>query len=156
MLLRPALYIAVLHGIAACGPPQVIVSDAVAATPLVVGSPADASMAVYLTITNHGAADTLTGAESPIAKTATIHGGTDHAGMTAMAPQTVFVVPADATVSFRPGGIHLMLEGLSRIPLPGDTVLISLTFARAGRLAVAAGVTEYADLEAALDGPADR
>jgi periplasmic copper chaperone A len=40
------------------------------------------------------------------------------------------------TVTLKPGGVHLMLFGLKQQLLPGATVPVTLSFARAGQIAV--------------------
>jgi hypothetical protein len=57
-------------------------------------------------------------------------------GMGVMAPLPALVVPAHSSVTFAPGGDHLMLEGLTQRLTIGQTVVIDLHFARAGLLPV--------------------
>ncbi len=123
---------------------------------------ATGNSAAYFTITNSGpAADTLTGASSPIG-TAELHettmmgspgmsapamGSPDMSapamspaasgmdmggGMTGMQPVASVEVPAGGTVAFAPGGYHVMLTGLTKPLSAGDTFELTLTFQKAG------------------------
>ena len=106
---------------------------------------ADAPMALYLEVANGGAAaDTLLGVEVDGARAASLHATV--AGR--MRPVAVLAMPPGATAALRPGGLHLMVEGLA--PTAGDTVRATLRFARAGAVRVAAPVVAYADLERLL------
>lgn len=48
-------------------------------------------------------------------------------GMMRMSPVPEIVVPANGEVDLRPGGYHLMLFGLKKALVPGDTVRVTLT-----------------------------
>ena len=113
-------------------------SNAWVRPPMGTGLPA----AGYLTIVNGGTtADALTGASSPIATSVEIHETmAEDSGMTGMSPVSSLAIPAGATVVLAPGGYHLMLMGLSKVPAVGDTVQITLTFQGAGRIVVQAEV----------------
>jgi len=45
-------------------------------------------------------------------------------------------IPPGGSLELRPGGLHLMLINLRRDLRPGDRFTLSLTFERAGRLAM--------------------
>lgn len=91
----------------------------------------------YLTITNAGrSADTLLGAESPVAARVTIHEMSMAGGIMRMRALPSLTIGAGAAVAFAPGGMHLMLEGLKRDLKVGDRVPATLTFAKAGKVAV--------------------
>jgi copper(I)-binding protein len=51
------------------------------------------------------------------------------------------------SVRLRPGGRHVMLEGLRRPLAAGDSLRAVLRFRRAGALAITAPVVAYQDLE---------
>lgn len=55
-------------------------------------------------------------------------------------------IPAGSDVSMRPGGMHLMFEGLKAATAVGDTVPLTLRFARAGELGVRVPVVAYGEL----------
>ena len=116
----------------------ITVSNAWVRPPMGTGLPA----AGYLTIVNGGTtADALTGASSPIATSVEIHETmAEDSGMTGMSPVSSLAIPAGATVVLAPGGYHLMLMGLSKVPVVGGTVQITLTFQHAGSIVVQAEV----------------
>ena len=99
--------------------------------------------AVYLTIRNHGSmADTLAGAQTPIAAMCELHrmGGMGAAQMREQAEEEV---PAGGQLQLRPGGMHLMLMRLNRIPHVGDTVDLTLRLRHAGEIALRLPVVSY-------------
>ncbi|QEE40584.1 copper chaperone PCu(A)C [Methylobacterium sp. WL2] len=92
----------------------------------------------YVTIRNSGTApDTLTGAAVPFARLGEIHSMSMEGGVMKMAPVSggLTVKPGE-TVELKPGGYHLMFEGLSGAPKAGDSVSGTLTFQRAGTVPV--------------------
>lgn len=131
---------------------DILVSRAVAPAPANVGSADSATMAVYATLENRGAAaDTLTGVETTAARTATLHSTMDHGGgMKMMMPVAAVVIAAQATARLVPGGAHIMLEGLTKQFAAGDSVGLVLVFRRAGRIPATASVVGYDQLERAL------
>jgi len=113
----------------------------VAATPIaVVGAwirPAQARMngAGYMTLVNRGRlGDRLIGASSPVAAQVSLHRSLEIGGVMTMRAVPVLDVAGGARVSFAPGGLHLMFEGLRRPLAPGQSVPVSLIFTRAGRV----------------------
>ncbi|MEP6968433.1 MAG: copper chaperone PCu(A)C, partial [Pseudomonadota bacterium] len=97
--------------------------------------PAAAGMnaAGYGAITNRGPhADRLIGAASAAASKVSIHESRSAGGVMSMRTLSDLAIPAGATVTFAPGGLHLMLEGLKRPLNPGARVAITLTFIKAG------------------------
>lgn len=105
------------------------VSDAWArATP-----PGARTGAVYMTIANGGSgADRLIAAASPAAASVELHTHIMEGGVARMrAIEAVEVSPGQPVV-FQPGGLHVMLFDL-RAPLrDGESLSLTLTFARAG------------------------
>ena len=92
----------------------------------------------YVTIRNSGTApDTLTGAAVPFARSGEIHSMSMEGGVMKMAPVSggLTVKPGE-TVELKPGGYHLMFEGLSGAPKAGDSVSGTLTVQRAGTVPV--------------------
>jgi hypothetical protein len=127
------------------------VSGVLAPAPIIAGTPGEASMAVYATFVNHGPAeDTLTDVESMDARRASIHTTMDHGGMTMMMLAEHIVLPDDSTVRLAPGGVHVMLESLTRVILPGDSVAVTFVFRRSGRVNVMARVVAYDQIEQLL------
>ena len=116
-------------------------ANAAPATPIaVVGAwirPAQAGMngAGYLTLVNRGRlADRLIGAYSPVAAKVSLHRSLQIGGVMTMRAVSALDVGGGARVSFAPGGLHLMFEGLRRPLLPGQSVPLSLIFTRAGKV----------------------
>lgn len=103
--------------------------------------------AVYFTITAGPEADTLTGITSGLARRAMLHTSERANGLRRMRHVPQLAIPAGGTVRLAPGGYHVMLEQLSRRPMLGDSVVVTLTFARAGVVRVAAPVIRYEDLD---------
>ena len=90
----------------------------------------------YLSITNRGrAADRLIAASSAAATRVSIHESRMVGSVMTMRALDGVAVAGGATVAFRPGGLHLMLEGLRRPLKVGERVAVTLIFARAGRRA---------------------
>jgi copper(I)-binding protein len=56
-------------------------------------------------------------------------------GVMTMRPATAVVVPPHGSISFQPGGLHLMVMDLKRAIHPGDRVSMSLTFDRGAPIA---------------------
>lgn len=92
----------------------------------------------YVRITNTGSTpDVLTGAAVPFAKSGDIHSMSMEGGVMKMAPVSdgLTIKPGE-TVELKPGGYHLMFEGLTGAPKVGETVAGTLTFQRAGTVPV--------------------
>jgi periplasmic copper chaperone A len=70
----------------------------------------------------------LVGAASPIASSAEIHAHTHHNGAMSMRPVEEVALPAGETVSFEPGGYHLMLFGLQNSLSDGEEYRVTLFF----------------------------
>ncbi len=130
---------------------EIVVSNVVGPEPVSAGTPGEATMGVFLVISNEGDLDdTLAGVDSPLAATAQLHGTMSQGDMTMMMPLAALPVPRHAAVRLRPGGTHIMLDGLRRRVSAGDTVPLVLIFRRAGRVPVRARVVRYDRLEQAL------
>jgi copper(I)-binding protein len=61
--------------------------------------------------------------------------------MMRMEPAAPVEIPAGGTVSFTPGGLHVMLTDVPPLAV-GDTVELRLVFDRAGSIVVSAPVVE--------------
>ena len=107
--------------------------------PAIPAPPAGAkSAAGYLEIVNAGSvADRLLGVETAIAKQAMLH-TTDHGadGVARMIHLDAIDIPAGGTVLLEPGGLHIMLMGLTGPLTEGDMIPATLVFERAGRVAI--------------------
>lgn len=90
----------------------------------------------YMAISNEGAeADRLIGVETPAAKSASLH-MTEHGsdGVARMKPIEALEIPAGETIVLEPGGLHLMLMGLTASLKEGAMVPAVLIFEHAGRI----------------------
>jgi protein SCO1/2 len=125
--------------------PAIQVQVAVMAAP-----PTTSEAAVYLVLANAGADDTLVGVWSPEAKGAMIHTTESSGGQQVMRMRERFPVAQGATLSFLPGGTHVMLTDLARQPNVGESFPLRLRFARAGEFAIAPMVVPYAELDQQL------
>lgn len=89
----------------------------------------------YLTVINRGSRpDRLMGASSTVASAVSIHRSLQVGGVMTMRTLPFVDVGAGSRVTFAPGGLHLMLEGLRRPLRAGESVPVSLSFANAGRV----------------------
>jgi copper(I)-binding protein len=103
--------------------------------PTVPGAPVAAG---YFEVTNTGkSADRLVSAASPNATRVELHQSVMDGGVMRMKalPEGV-EIPPGGTVRLAPGGLHLMLMGPNKAFLEGDRIPLTLTFARAGKVAV--------------------
>jgi copper(I)-binding protein len=96
---------------------------------------------LYLTIRNDGAQDdVLTGVATPAAARPMLHETLVTDGVASMAHVMAVPVPAGATVALAPGGLHAMLMDLAAPLAEGAAFPVTLTFERAGEVAVEAEV----------------
>ncbi|MBV9559484.1 MAG: copper chaperone PCu(A)C [Bradyrhizobium sp.] len=118
------------------------VSDAWIRLAAVPGTPS----AAYFTIHGGPTSDRLTSISSPQVRRAEMHEtmAADH-GMARMAPVEQLAVPAGGTVTFAPGGRHVMLFGLDAAATAGREVRLDLAFASGRTLAARARVRAMGD-----------
>jgi len=92
---------------------------------------ADSGMtAAFGTLVNHGDTDILiTSASSTVAAKVELHEmAADASGQMVMRPkESGFIVPAGGSLELMPGGLHLMLIGLTAPVKPGDDVPVTLS-----------------------------
>ncbi|EFG64974.1 copper chaperone PCu(A)C [Streptomyces sp. SPB074] len=98
----------------------------------------DDMAAGFFVVTNKGGADRLTSVTSPLAPEVTLH-RTENGQMR---EQDSFEVPAHGRLDFARGGNHLMFERLRHTPKRGETVTITLHFARSGAVKAVLPVKE--------------
>ncbi len=97
--------------------------------------------AVYLTLHNVSAKPVIvTGVQSAIATHAMIHETTVQAGQSRRRAQARLVIAPGQTIQLAPGGLHVMLHGLTRPLAVGQTVPLVLMLAGGETLQVAAPV----------------
>jgi copper(I)-binding protein len=92
----------------------------------------------FLTITNTGSEDdTLVSATSPAAGEVQLHEMKMDGDVMKMAELPGGIaVPAGATVTLAPGGLHLMFMGLTGPLVENEAVPVTLTFAKAGAVEI--------------------
>ena len=113
------------------------IRDAYAVAPY----PGAATGAAYLVIDNPGPADRLLSAASPGASHVMLHQSTEADGVLRMEESAHgFKVPEGGALALEPGGLHVMLMGLSEPLEDGATLPLVLTFESAGEVAVAVPV----------------
>lgn len=101
---------------------------------------ADHPVAVYMRIVNSGAAaDRLVGAASTAAGAVVLH-RTYHADAVRMMRVSSIEIPAGGSVTLAPNGLHVTLESPTRLLRQGDSVTVTLSFARAGDISVSVRV----------------
>ena len=88
--------------------------------------------AVYLTIVGGDVADTLRAAKTDRAAMTQVHAVTESDGMARMREAGGVAVPPGASVTFAPGGLHLMLMNLATPLVAGQRFVVTLTFERSG------------------------
>lgn len=105
----------------------------------------DGAGAAYLTIDNTGAKpDRLTGASSPVAKTTELHTHVRDGDVMRMRRVDAIEVPAKATTTLQPGGLHVMFLGLAKPLAAGGSFPLTLRFAEAGEVTVTVNVKDMA------------
>jgi periplasmic copper chaperone A len=98
--------------------------------------------AVYFSLINKGFTPRrLTAISSPAARQVEIHESRLVQGMIQMRPVTFVDCPPGSTVRSEPGGLHVMLVGLSRPLTPGMQFPLSMTFQDGGVLDVVVTVS---------------
>ncbi|WP_306521857.1 copper chaperone PCu(A)C [Gemmatimonas sp.] len=83
----------------------------------------------YLTIVNaDSVAVELVGASSPVATSVEVHESMQHDGMSHMMPRASVSIGARDSLVMAPGGLHVMLNQLTRALTAGDSLPLSLRF----------------------------
>jgi len=109
-------------------------------------SPGGERLAVYAEIENQGPDDALVAVRSDVSATGSLHVMEMAGGMMTMRATTSLPLPAGEVVSLRTGSAHGMLEGLARVPLPGESVSVTFVFASGTELVVSVPVVSLADI----------
>ncbi len=98
----------------------------------------------YFVLHNRGeAADTILEVSADWAEHGMIHETREEGGRVRMRHVGMLPVPARDSVVLRPGGLHVMLMGLARMPVTGDTVEWSLRMSSGATVRVVAPVVAY-------------
>ena len=102
--------------------------------------------AAYLTVHNTAThAVSIVGVRCACAGHAMIHETTLNNGQSSMRPREPLAIAAGATLRFAPGGLHIMLQGLTRALKPGEEVPLELLLEGGGSLSVSARVRALGD-----------
>ncbi len=97
--------------------------------------------AAYMRISNSGDnPDRLLKVSSDAATNVEMHISEMKDGVMTMHPVESIEVPARALVELKPGGLHIMLIGVTRDLAPGEKVKLSLEFEEAGEIQIEAEV----------------
>ncbi|HTI83020.1 MAG TPA: copper chaperone PCu(A)C [Acetobacteraceae bacterium] len=107
---------------------------------------------VYLSITNSGPTDTLTGASTPIAAMAGLHQTINDNGVMKMRSVPSMPIEPGRTVTLAPQGTHIMLMDLKQSLAEGDSFPITLTFEKAGTITAEAKVAKAGATVAPMSG----
>lgn len=136
------LLLAAVLGLTACGKSRasgasITVGDIVIESAFAYEPITAASGAAYFRVRNKGSvADTILEASSPVARAAAFHGSN-------MGHLDVLEIPPGGEVELKPGATHLMLTDFSAPPAAGDSLKLSLRFARAGTVTLELPVRRY-------------
>lgn len=99
--------------------------------------------AMYMTIRNpSGTPDRLIKAQSDVSKVVELHNVAMKDGIMSMYPVEAIEVPANGEAVLKPGSFHVMLIGLTRDLVAGETMTVTLTFEQAGDVTVQAPIRE--------------
>ena len=107
------------------------------------GQPGQVS-AAYMDVKNKGAADKIVSANCDCAKATELHDVKMVDGAMKMVPVTGMDVPANGELKLKPGAYHIMLIGLNRPLVAGETLPIKIKFEKAGEVTVQAKVKDKA------------
>jgi copper(I)-binding protein len=89
--------------------------------------PSVPNTSAYFSLKNSGEKDiTLVGASAPFAAKAELHNHIMHGDVMRMEKQENVIIPAGETVEFSPGGLHLMIFGLTQSLQEQQTVPLTL------------------------------
>lgn len=104
----------------------------------------EAQAAGYFTLHNRGeVADTIVEVVADWADHGMIHETREEGGRVRMSHVAALAVPAGDSVVLQPGGLHVMLMRLARMPEPGDTVEWLLRMSSGAEVRVVAPVVAY-------------
>ena len=146
----PFLFVLLATALVACGSPSAASPTAgpggsIAVRDAWVRAAAEGGLtAAYLTITNGTADRRRAGGRQRAAPRRRPSASTRRRpvddGMTGMHHTPSIAIPANGTVALEPGGYHVMLEGLKRDLVAGETIQLALVFEQAGSVTVDAQV----------------
>lgn len=98
---------------------------------------ASTNSAVYFILRNGGEeTDRLTGGETPAAAAVQIHESRMVDDVMRMERVDGLDIPPGGAVELKPGGLHIMLLGLTRSLVEGEEIDLTLHFLRSGKVVV--------------------
>mgnify|MGYP005848728131 CR=1 FL=1 len=107
--------------------------------------PTQSMTAGYLTVINPGErAITIIGATADVSSRVELHTTVNRDGMRRMQPLESLDVAAGGSVALAPGGHHLMLRDMARMPLEGENVELCIEFSGSQPVCVSAVVSRGA------------
>ena len=132
MLMRPFRVLAqgaAMAGlVAACAPTETPQGRAVTAA-WARAADSGATGGAYLTIVNHDSVTVdLVGVATALAASAEVHESMQHDGMSHMMPRASVAIGARDSLVMAPGGLHVMLNQLTRALTAGDSVPLTVRF----------------------------
>lgn len=92
--------------------------------------------AAFMTIHNHGGADRLVSVAADISKSVELHTHVKDGDIYRMRKVEALTLPEHGSAELKPGGDHIMFIGLNAPVKEGTTVSLTLTFEKAGKVAV--------------------
>lgn len=98
----------------------------------------------FMAITSKGTGDKLISASTDAAKATELHATQMKDGTMAMRQVPAIDVPANGELKLKPGSYHIMLIGLNRPLVAGETLPIKVKFEKAGEVTVNAKVKDKA------------
>ena len=107
------------------------------------GQPGQVS-AAFMDVKNKGTADKIVSAHCDCAKATELHDMKMADGKMLMMQVPAMDVPANGELKLKPGSYHIMLIGLNRPLVAGETLPIKLKFEKAGEVTVQAQVKDRA------------
>lgn len=97
--------------------------------------------AAYLSIRNDGIDnDTLMIVSTPVSGMADVHSMSLNNGIMSMAATEPIIIPAGGTITLAPGGLHIMMMNLRKPLIKGESIDLTLSFNRAGKITVTAPI----------------
>ncbi len=105
--------------------------------------PGAGASAAYMTLRSAGRDDRLIAARSDAARRVELHTHILEDGIARMREvEGGIALPADEAVTLAPGGLHVMLMGLTEPLVAGDAASLTLVFEKAGEIGVRAPIRE--------------
>ena len=98
----------------------------------------------FMEIKNKGGADKIVSASNDASKVTELHASDTTGGVMTMRKVDAMDIPANGELKLKPGGYHIMLIGLNRPLVAGETLPIKIKFEKAGEVTVQAKVKDKA------------